>query len=175
MSTRLPPEEKARKVSVSLYPSQLDAIAPRLATHHAGQLSAYLQHLIERDLDATPPDHHVSPDILERLAATFAGYLAPRLRVQLSAHSLDQPGTLHAVLAHLLETLEAATPSASRPTALHCAFTTLDLAYPETSPAALAAAEPAASLPVVDKVRRELERLPRSPAHAAHPRRKTPA
>lgn len=77
-------EDKASKKSVS-FPPKLLAEAEREATkHHAGNLSRYIQTLIERDLsgESSAPDA-VSPTILEDLCARLRGEKLDALRAAL--------------------------------------------------------------------------------------------
>ncbi len=91
-------EKAYYKTGISL-PSPLHKLAlERARTSADGKFSRYVQHLIVADIKHEQPPSQVVPDIIDRLARIFLGYIAPTLTGRLAAAHVDQPKLLHDLL-----------------------------------------------------------------------------
>lgn len=97
------PEKVTFKTGISL-PESLHARAlERANTVCGGKFARYVQQLIRADLAAEPVPTSHDAEIIQKLAITYAGYLAPRLAAHLQADEVDQPKLVHDLLAQLQE------------------------------------------------------------------------
>lgn len=97
------PEKVTFKTGISL-PESLHARALQRANSvSGGKFARYVQQLINADLAAEPVPTSHDAKIIQKLATTYAGYLAPRLAAHLQADDVDQPKLIHDLLAHLQE------------------------------------------------------------------------
>lgn len=97
--------EKAKNAGISLYPGEIDALKRRAKLRDGGSPTRYFRRLFEADMEGEPAPTAYDPEILTKLATTYAGYLAPRLDHALKGTEADQPETLHRILVALGEHL----------------------------------------------------------------------
>lgn len=93
--------EKAKNAGISLYPREIEAIAARSKIRDGGSPTRYFRRLWEADEKGQPVPTSYDPDILRKMAETYAGFLAPQLGAQLAERGADQPRLLHDLLIQL--------------------------------------------------------------------------
>lgn len=97
----MPPEKSSFKTGISIPPSLHQKGVERANAVAGGKFARYVQQLIAADVagDPTPSTYH--PEIISELARAYAGYLAPKLALQLSG--TDQPALLAQLLRQMNE------------------------------------------------------------------------
>ena len=104
--------EKAKNVGISLYPSEIEEVKRLSLLRDAGSPTRYFRRLFDADKRHTPVPTGFDDRIFEKLAGTYAGYLAPRLTHALQQVNADQPKILHDLLVQFAEALaNGASPS----------------------------------------------------------------
>jgi len=84
------PSQKAGKKSISFFPEILEAAARKARKETNGNLSRYIQNLITRDAENSPPLPAGRETIIEELAEQWIPTIADSLKQQLHAKELNQ-------------------------------------------------------------------------------------
>lgn len=92
------PDGKASKIGVSLYPPQIEHARKRAKEAHAGNLSTYIQSLIDADAGNAPMPAADDPDLLLSLARHLRGTLFASDLAELLPEGCEQPRLLVAIL-----------------------------------------------------------------------------
>ena len=97
-------QDKSVKVSLSLPYGMLNAVRDLADSHYGGNLSAYIQRLIENDMSGIKPDSDAA-DILDLLARHFRPALQPRLHECLAG--ANQQVVLDNLLEQIIRAIES--------------------------------------------------------------------
>lgn len=92
------PEKVTFKTGISLPPSLREGAMARAKDVAGGKFARYVQHLIRADIANEPAPTSFDPEILVKLAQSYAGFLAPTFKKQLVERAADQPRLLHDLL-----------------------------------------------------------------------------
>lgn len=128
--------QKAKNAGISLYPEEIDELRELASLRDGGSPSRYVRRHLKADLNHDPVPTSYDPDILAKMATTYAGYLAPKLAAALAEE--DQPKVLHQLLTQVQECYACGATSADVVTVPRWA---LDKNHPWYQPAPEPAAE----------------------------------